>query len=210
MDLTGKYNERSESIGFFAGDRDMFAYLVDESSWTHYWGERFATAFVVYNSEVGGRSVGIQSGWYHSGSKGFMLNGDSCPIRFSRRHSIRVQDALEKIRDRIHVWQNVAEDQSDLLMKQLAEARQEMFAKSNASMQKKLIAYGICTEHAKAIDKWLVTEGRSFSRLDVAIAISAVSSSLPFASTGFELGQVSGKLLQSFVSESSSLPLQQA
>jgi len=49
---------------------------------------------------------------------------------------------------------------------------------------------GISTEHAKAIDKWLITEGRSFSGLDVAIAISAVSSSLPFVSTRFELGQV--------------------
>jgi len=80
MDLTGRYSERPESMGFLAGDRDLFAYLVDESSWTHYWGERFAPAFVVYNSEVGGRSVGIRSGWYHSGSKGFMLNGDSCPV----------------------------------------------------------------------------------------------------------------------------------
>ena len=85
-----------------------------------------------------------------------------------------------------------------------------MFANSNAVMQKKLIAYGISTEHAKAIDKWLITEGRSFSRLDVVIAISAVSSSLPFASTRFELGQVSGKLLQHSVSENISLPLQQA
>jgi len=69
---------------------------------------------------------------------------------------------------------------------------------------------GISTEHAKAIDKWLITEGCSFSRLDVAIAISAVSSSLPFASTRFELEEVSGKLLQYTVSESSLIPLQKA
>ena len=210
MHLTGKYNEVSKSMAFFASDRDMHAYIVDESAWTHYWDEKFAPAFVVWNSEVGARSVGIRAGWYHAGSNGFILHGDPCPVSYSRRHSLGVKNALSRIRERIQVWLATAESHSDLLMKHLASARSEPFASTNAVMKRRLTDLGLSSEQAKAIDKWLISAGRSFSRLDVAIAISAVSSTLPFASTRIEMGQIGGLILHQGVDATTAIALQRA
>lgn len=115
---------------FLARDWDMHAFLVDESAWTYYWDEKFAPAFVVWNSEVGASSVGIRAGWYHAGTSGFILNGDSCPVSYSRRHARGVKDSLCRIGDAIQVWLAAVDGHSDSLMKQLASARTETFGKA--------------------------------------------------------------------------------
>jgi hypothetical protein len=195
MHLTGKYGEVSAANGFFSSDRDMHAFFVDESAWTYYWDEKLAPAFVVWNSEVGACSVGIRAGWYHAATNGFILYGSSCPMSYSRRHSRGVNDALNHIRERIQIWHQTADEQSDLLMKKLTWARTEIFAPTNNVLHRKLVEMGLPSEQARSVDKWLITTGRSFSRLDVAVATSAVSSTSPFAANRLKLGQVAGDVL---------------
>jgi len=50
--------------GLYAGEQDMFAFLVDDNAWVDIGEDRFAPGFFVWNSEVGSRSVGIQTFWY--------------------------------------------------------------------------------------------------------------------------------------------------
>jgi hypothetical protein len=195
MHLTGKYGEVSKASWFFSSDRDMHAFFVDESAWTCYWDERFAPAFVVWNSEVGASSVGIRAGWYHAASNGLILSGSSCPISYSRRHSRGVYDALNHIRKQIQNWLETADGQSAELMKQLSGARTETFALTNNALKKMLVEMGLSSEQAKSVDKWLLTSGRSFSRLDVAVAISSVSCCSPFAACRLHMGQVAGQIL---------------
>lgn len=195
MHLTGTCREASKASGFFSSDRDMHVFCVDESAWTYYWDEKLAPAFVVWNSEVGACSVGIRAGWYHAATNGFILCGSSCPINYSRRHSRGVNDALNHIRKQIQNWLETLDEQSDQLMKQLSWARTDAFTSTNNVLQKKLVEMGLSSEQAKSVDKWLLTSGRSFSRLDVAVAISAVSSSSPFASCRLNMGQVAGQVL---------------
>lgn len=195
MHLTGTCREASKASAFFSSDRDMHAFFVDKSAWTYYWDEKLAPAFVVWNSEVGACSVGIRAGWYHAATNGFILCGSSCPFSYSRRHSRGVNDALNHIRKQIQNWLETLDEQSDQLMKQLSWARTEVFAPTNDVLQKELVEMGLSTEQAKSADKWLLTSGRSFSRLDVAVAISAVSSCSPFAACRLNMGQVAGQIL---------------
>jgi hypothetical protein len=196
MHLTGKYGEVSTASRFFSSDRDMHAFFVDESAWTYYWDEKLAPALVVWNSEVGACSVGIRAGWYHAASNGFILSGSSCPISYSRRHSRGVHDAMNHIRKQIQNWLETADEQSDQLMKQLSRARTETFAHTNNALKKMLVEMGLSSEQARSVDKWLITSGLAFSRLDVAVAISAVSSCSPFASNRISMGQVAGQILR--------------
>jgi hypothetical protein len=193
--LTGTCREASRVSAFFSSDRDMHAFFVDDSAWTYYWDEKLAPAFVVWNSEVGASSVGIRAGWYHAVSNGFILCGSSCPISYSRRHSRGVNDALNQIRKQIQNWSDTLDEQSDQLMKQLSGARTETFAPTNNVLKKKLIEMRLPSEQAKFVDKWLISSGRSFSRLDVAVAISVVSSTSPFAACRLNMAQVAGQIL---------------
>jgi hypothetical protein len=196
MHLTGKYDEVSKASGFFSSDRDMHAFFVDESAWTYYWDEKLAPAFVVWNSEVGACSVGIRAGWYHAASNGFILSGSSCPISYARRHSRGVNDAFNHIRKQIQNWSETLDEQSDRLMRQLSWARTETFTPTNNVLKKMLVEMGLSSEQAKSVDKWLITSGRSFSRLDVAVALSAVSSTSPFAVNRLNMGQLAGQILR--------------
>lgn len=195
MHLTGTCREASKASAFFSSDRDMHAFFVDESAWTYYWDEKLAPAFGVWNSEVGACSVGIRAGWYHAATNGFILCGSSCPISYARRHSRGVNDALNHIRKQIQNWSETLDEQSDRLMRQLSWARTETFTPTNNVLKKMLVEMRLSTEQAKSADKWLLTSGRSFSRLDVAIAISAVSSTNPFAANRLHMGHVAGQVL---------------
>jgi len=50
--------------GLYAGEQDMFCFLIDPLGWTEINGEAFAPGFFVWNSEVGKRSVGVQTFWF--------------------------------------------------------------------------------------------------------------------------------------------------
>ncbi len=195
--LTGKFNERTNRLSFSSGDRDMFAYLVDESSWTHYHGEKFASAFVVWNSEVGARSVGFRSGWYHAGSSGFMLDADNSAISYSRRHSLKVHESLDQIRKRIQLWQFQVDERCESLLRHLSEGNGHSFMKSHENLQRKLMLAGLSKQNAKDVDNWIFANGKKFSHVDVAISVMAVANSLPFAADRFELALASARILRS-------------
>ena len=52
------------ATGLYAGEQDMFAFGIDPDGWVEIDGENFAPGFFVWNSEVGRRSVGVQTFWY--------------------------------------------------------------------------------------------------------------------------------------------------
>ncbi|MFM9966126.1 MAG: hypothetical protein ACKV2Q_33510, partial [Planctomycetaceae bacterium] len=50
--------------GLYCGEQDMFCFLIDPTGWIDIDGESFAPGFFVWNSEVGRRSLGMQSFWF--------------------------------------------------------------------------------------------------------------------------------------------------
>jgi hypothetical protein len=44
----------------------MFCFLIDPTGWTEIEGEAFAPGFFLWNSEVGRRSLGIQTFWFQA------------------------------------------------------------------------------------------------------------------------------------------------
>ena len=191
-----EYRDQSIKLpAFFMGERDMFAYLIDESAWLVYREERFAPAFVIWNSEVGARSVGIRSGWYHAGTKGFMLEDTSDPMGYSRRHSFGVHEALSVMRGRIHLWHATTESRCERFLDQLSQAKSQPFAESHDAMKTKLQRQGVCKPLTKAIEKCLTQSSRTLSCFEVALAILSAAQAVPFAATRFELGQVGGSLI---------------
>jgi len=52
--------------GLYAGEQDLFCFLIDPTGWAEVDGEAFAPGFFVWNSEVGKRSVGVQTFWFQA------------------------------------------------------------------------------------------------------------------------------------------------
>src|SRR5262249_51050856 len=52
--------------GLYAGEQDMFCFLIDPAGWAEINGQAFAPGFFVWNSEVGKRSLGIETFWFQA------------------------------------------------------------------------------------------------------------------------------------------------
>ena len=52
--------------GMYCGEQDMFCFLIDPAGWAEIDGQAFAPGSYTWNSEVGRRSLGIQTFWFQA------------------------------------------------------------------------------------------------------------------------------------------------
>ena len=82
----------------------MFAFGIDPNAWVEIGGENFAPGFFVWNSEVGRRSVGVQTFWYQEICQNHIVWDAIEVVELKRRHIGNVQDALDDVRERLLSW----------------------------------------------------------------------------------------------------------
>lgn len=84
--------------GLYCGEQDMFVFLIDPLGWCEIEGEAFAPGFFLWNSEVGCRSVGIQTFWFQAVCQNHIVWDAVEVIDFARKHTANVRDCLTEIR----------------------------------------------------------------------------------------------------------------
>lgn len=86
------------STGLYCGEQDLFAFMIDPTGWAEIDGEAFAPGFFVWNSEVGKRSLGIQTFWFQKVCQNHIVWDATEVVDFSRKHTANVRDGLNEIR----------------------------------------------------------------------------------------------------------------
>ncbi len=86
------------STGLYCGEQDMFAFLIDPTGWAEIEGEAFAPGFFIWNSEVGRRTLGIQTFWFQKVCQNHIVWDAVEVVDFSRKHTANVRDGLMEIR----------------------------------------------------------------------------------------------------------------
>lgn len=84
--------------GLYCGEQDLFAFLIDPAGWAEIDGEAFAPGFFVWNSEVGRRSLGIQTFWFQKVCQNHLVWDAIEVVDFKRKHTANVRDGLNEIR----------------------------------------------------------------------------------------------------------------
>lgn len=84
--------------GLYAGEQDLFCFLIDPTGWAEVNGELFAPGFFVWNSEVGKRSVGVQTFWFQAVCRNHIVWDAVDLTEVVRKHTGRVGEALSEIR----------------------------------------------------------------------------------------------------------------
>ena len=120
------------STGLYCGEQDMFAFLIDPEGWVEMdWTsphtgqketERFAPGFFVWNSEVGRRSLGIQTFWFQHICQNHIVWDATEVIDFSRKHTRNVRDGLDQIRLHIESLVKRRDERRDAFHKQVTAA----------------------------------------------------------------------------------------
>ena len=84
--------------GLYCGEQDMFCFLIDPSGWVEIDGQAFAPGFFVWNSEVGRRTVGIETFWFQAVCANHLVWDVVETVEFTRKHTANVHEALDEIR----------------------------------------------------------------------------------------------------------------
>lgn len=137
------------ATGLYCGEQDLFSFLIDPSAWAEIDGEAFAPGFFVWNSEVGKRSIGIQTFWFQKVCANHIVWDAVEVIEFSRKHTAKVGDALGEIRR--HVEQLVAkrDERRDGFLRVMRKAMEQSLGADAEEVMKALTKNGVSRGLAK-------------------------------------------------------------
>jgi len=100
-DFQPPQNAMNGGTGLYAGEQDMFCFLIDPMGWVEIGEEAYAPGFFVWNSEVGRRSLGIQTFWFQAVCQNHIVWDAIDVCEFSTKHTSKIQDGLTTIRSMI-------------------------------------------------------------------------------------------------------------
>jgi len=137
------------ATGLYAGEQDMFSFLIDPAGWTEIGGEAFAPGFFVWNSEVGSRSVGIETFWFQAVCQNHIVWDAVEVVEFTRKHTRNVHEALSEIRRIIEALVEKRDERRDGFARVIEKAMEARLGQDAEEAAKVLRERGIPRSLAK-------------------------------------------------------------
>ena len=139
------------ATGLYAGEQDMFAFGIDPNGWVEINGENFAPGFFVWNSEVGRRSVGVQTFWYQEICQNHIVWDAIEVVELKRRHVGNVQEALDDVRLTIAQLVKKRDERRDSFASGIKTAMATPFGEDAEEVHKLLGKHGISSRLAEQV-----------------------------------------------------------
>ena len=139
-------NEKSQmnpATGLYCGDRDMFVFLLSPTDWIEIEGEAFCPGLFVWNSEVGKRTVGIQTFWFQAVCQNHIVWDAVEVVDFSRKHTANVHEALNHIRNLIEQLVTRRDERRDGFVEVIRKAMHTHLGQTSEDVLKVLGEHGI-------------------------------------------------------------------
>lgn len=137
------------ATGLYAGEQDLFCFLIDPAGWAEIDGENFAPGFFVWNSEVGKRSVGISTFWFQAVCQNHIVWDATEVVEFSRKHTANVHESLSEIRRAIDGLVQKRDARKDGFVNLVRKAMREKLGDDAEEVENVLARQGITRQAAK-------------------------------------------------------------
>lgn len=182
------------ATGLYAGEQDMFCFLIDPTGWIEIDGENFAPGFFVWNSEVGRRTVGIQTFWFQQICQNHIVWDAVEVFDLKRKHTANVHHGLDEIQYAIHSLVAKRDSRRDRFAQIVAHAMQERF-EDEEEAHKAVLKTGIGQRMARQAVELARQQGRLtiFSMVD---ALTRLSGQIVNAGDRAKIDQQAGSLLE--------------
>jgi hypothetical protein len=131
------------ATGLYCGEQDLFAFLIDPGGWAEIGGEAFAPGFFVWNSEVGKRSVGIQTFWFQKVCANHIVWDAVEVIDFARKHTANVGDAVAEIRRHVEQLVKKRDERRDGFLRVMRKAMEQTLGADAEEVMKALAKHGL-------------------------------------------------------------------
>lgn len=201
LDVVGQFDSEFQppqpaqyhyGTGLYAGEQDMFAFLVDDNGWVDVGQDRFAPGFFVWNSEVGCRSVGIQTFWYQHICGNHIVWDCTDVNEFSRKHTSSVRDAIGEVERMITSLVSVKTQRQEQFAAKIRESKRKQLGRDIAEVTKLLRQQGIPAGMIKKAAKVVRNDHSTFAWVD---ALTRSSGLIKFAGARAAMDQKIGGLL---------------
>ena len=171
----------------------MFCFLIDPTGWIDIEGESFAPGFFVWNSEVGRRTVGIQTFWFQQICQNHIVWDAVEVFDLKRKHTANVHRGLGEIRNAIHRLVAKRDSRRDRFAEIVKRAMSERFEDSDEAY-KAVMKTGIGQRLAKQAVELALQQGRLtiFSMVD---AVTRLSGKIINAGDRNDVDQQVGQLM---------------
>lgn len=178
--------------GLYCGEQDLFAFLVDNDGWVNVGDQKFAPGFFVWNSEVGRRSLGIQTFWYQH-ICGNHIVWDAIEVAdYSRKHTSSVREGLGEIRRLIEALIERRDERKEKFEKSVEFALSTKIGVDIDEAFKVIIAKGIPRNLALEASKVVNGNHTIFAWVD---ALTRSTGSIKFAGNRNAIDQKIGSLM---------------
>jgi hypothetical protein len=182
------------ATGLYAGEQDMFCFLIDPTGWVDVAGEAFAPGFFVWNSEVGRRSIGIATFWFQSVCSNHIVWDAIEVTEYTHRHTGMVDAAFTQIRRLIESLVAKRDARKDAFTTVIAKAMNTRYGHDAPDVTKQLTDAGFARTVATRAAAIAETKGR-FSIWAIVDALTQVNREVAFAGSRNEADTKAATLL---------------
>src|SRR3954447_12836231 len=146
--------------GLYRGEQDLFCFMIDPTGWVEIGGEAFAPGFFAWNSEVGRRTVGVQSFWFQAVCANHIVWDATDVTEFTRKHTGKVGDALPEIRRVVEALVQKRDERKDSFAAVVKRAMETKVGDDAEEAMKVLSRSGITRQLAKRALDIASSQGR--------------------------------------------------
>lgn len=193
-DFTPPQKGFNGATGVYAGEQDMFCFLIDPTGWVEIEGEAFAPGFFVWNSEVGRRTVGISTFWFQAVCANHIVWDVIEFKEFTRRHTGNVAQSLSEIRNLVEALTKLRDRRKDGFAKVIRKAMETAYGRTSEEVVQLLAKAGFNAALAKRATQ-IAREKGKFSLWSVVDALTQLARETSFAGSRTTADEQASKLL---------------
>jgi hypothetical protein len=182
--------------GLYLGEQDLFAFLIDPDGWCEVDGEAFAPGFFVWNSEVGRRSVGVQTFWFQQVCQNHIV-WDCVEVEEATwTHTSRVDEAVPAIAALLRNLASKRDARKDSFVRVLRRAASTVLGDRADEVLKALASHGIPHGLGKLACEQCHKAGKRFTVFALVDALTQMNRELKFAGERTDADIRAGSLLR--------------
>ncbi len=183
------------ATGLYAGEQDMFCFLIDPTGWAEIEGEAFAPGFFVWNSEVGKRSVGVSTFWFQAVCRNHIVWDATDVLEITRKHTGKVGGALSDIRRAVDELVKKRDSRKDGFVAVIKKAMETKLGEDADEVLNVLSDKGIGKSLAKHAVELAQAQGR-FTIFSVVDALTRLAGDAVYAGERHEADKKAAALLR--------------
>ncbi len=180
--------------GLYCGEQDLFCFMIDPAGWIEIEGEAFAPGYFVWNSEVGKRSLGVQTFWFQKVCANHIVWDAVEVIEYHRRHTGNIRESLTQIQTIIERLVQKRDARKDGFATVLQKAMQERVGDAEET-SKFLFKHGISRSLVTRAVKQIGDSGKEFTLWTLVDVLTQLTQEVSYAGARNEMDTKISQLL---------------